>query len=471
MDHEADAGEKRGSRRIRVIRQKISLEISRFSILIMLFSPTIGRASEDLMTSGYDSGGKSISLSSAVGEAISRRPSLKAFADQVKATKERIGESKSGYLPNLSASYSDTLGNSIFGYFLFPGSVYANYNLMTIGLTQTVLDFGRVHAQVRQSRHQLKSVEAQKGRIVQSVIRDVETAYYALLKSQHRVISARQSLIDSIRHLDEAQARVQAGVGLRLDVTQAKVNYEQARLDMIHEETSLRKAQVDLGRAIGYKRKQPFVADEIPDGGAIPSIDPDADLSRYLGTHPDMLADKETVHSREASLDSAKDQNYPSITGSAQYYLAQISVPFFPGIPTTPFSSVNVGGMLNVPIFEGGLVTHQIHEARASLRQSIHQKEDDAIRIVANVRDAAEDVREAKERLKETRTALDNAEENDRLIEAAYRVGTAHSVDVVDAETAVRRARVEVDSARDDLRSAIVQYRFALGVLFAPGAS
>ncbi len=411
-----------------------------------------------------ESSGEAISLKEAVSEALQMRPSLKAFSDQVRASRERIGESRSGYLPNLSASYSDTVGNSIFGYFLIPGYQYANYNLLTVGLTQTVLDFGRVHSQVRQSRHQLKSVQAEKLRTVQGVIRDVEVAYYNLLKAQHRVLSARQSLVDAGSHLDEARARVAAGVGLRLDITQAKVNFESARLDLIHEVTGLRKAQVDLGRAIGLRHRKPFVASD-PAGESVSSrIDPEADISKYLPTHPDLLADAETVRSRKASLDASKEQNYPTITGSAQYYLAQISISFF-GLPTTPFSSFNVGGLLNVPIFEGGLITHQVHEARANLRQSMHLKEDDEVRLMAEVRDAAEDVREARERLRETQTALDNAEENDRLIEAAYRVGTAHSVDVVDAETALRRARVNVDSARFDLLSSLVMYRYALGTL------
>ena len=411
------------------------------------------------------SSGKPISLQDAIRTALFRRPSLKAINDQVVASKERVSESRAGYYPNLSASYSDTYGNSILGFFLFPGYQFANYNLLTVGLTQTVLDFGRVHSQVRQSRHQLKSVQAQNLRNLQGVVRDVDVAYFALLKAQHRVLSARQSLVDASSHLDQARARVEAGVGLRLDITQAKVNFESARLDLIHEVSGLRKAQVDLGRAIGYRHKEPFLASD-PAGESLQTpVNPEVDIPKFLSAHPDLLADNETIKTRMASLDSAKEQNYPSITGSAQYYLAQISLEFFPGIPTSPFSTVNVGGVLNVPIFEGGLITHQIHEARADLHQSMHQKEDDEIRLMAAVRDSAEDVREARERLRETKTALDNAEENDRLIEAAYRVGTAHSVDVVDAETALRRARVDVDSARFDLLTAIVQYRYALGTL------
>lgn len=438
------------------------------ALLLASALPSAG-AMEPAVSGSDGSGEQEISLNTAVGEALGRRPSLKAFADQVESAKQRVGESRSGYFPNLSANYADTVGNSIFGYFLFPGYQFANYNLLTVGLTQTVLDFGKVHSQVRQSHHVLKSVEAQKIRTVQSVIRDVEVAYYALLTSQHRLLSSRQSVIDAQTHLYEAKARLRAGVGLRLDVTQAKVNLEEARLDLIHEETGFRKARVDLGRAIGYRTRTHFVADDVPDGPGAGSVDPDADLARDLDSHPDILADNEKVRSRKAALDAAREQNYPTITGSADYFLAQVSIPFFPGIPTTPFSSVAVGGQLTIPIFEGGLMSRQVHEAQANLRQTLHQKEDDEVRVVAEVRDAAEDVREAQERLKESRTALDNAKENDRLVEAAYRAGTAHSVDAIDAQTALRRARVNVDSARYELGSAVVRYRFALGTIAPPG--
>ncbi len=413
--------------------------------------------------------GQAITLQEAVRESLLRRPTLKAAEENIRLSRARLGASRSGYLPTLQASYADTIGNSIFGFFLIPGYAYANYNLLTVALSQTVWDFGRVHSQMRQSRHQLGAAEAMSRREAQTVIRDVETAYYNLLKSQHRVLSARQSVIDASSHLAEARARLAAGVGLRLDVTQAKVNLESARLDLIHEETLRRKAQVDLGRAIGFRKKRPFVASSPGEPERVPAFPGGQELDHLVSSHPEILADEETVRQKKAALDSAKDQNYPSITGNAQYYLAQISVPLF-GSPTSPFSTVNVGGVLNIPIFSGGLMTSQIHEARAEMRRTMHQAEDDRLRILASIRDAALDVQEDEERLRESETALENAEENDHQVEAAYRAGTAHSVDAIDAQTALRRSRVDVDSARFDLMSALVAYRYALGTLSAPTA-
>ncbi len=226
---------------------------------------------------------------------------------------------------------------------------------------------------------------------------------------------------------------------------------------------------MDLGRAIGFRKKRPFVALTPAEPERIPPFPDGPALDRLIASHPEILADTENVRQKKAALDAAKDQNYPTITGNAQYYLAQISVPLF-GLPTNPFSTVNVGGVLNIPIFSGGLMTSQIHEARADMRRTIHQAEDDRLRILALIRDAALDVEENRERLRETETALENAEENDRQVEAAYRAGTAHSVDAIDAETALRRARVDVDSARFDLMSSIVAYHYALGTLTSPGA-
>lgn len=417
---------------------------------------------------GGVSRGEAISLSEAVRQALSRHPSLKEFGDRIQVSKERVGESRSGYFPTLSASYSDTVGNSVFGYFLFPAYEYANYNLLTVSLTQTILDFGRVGAHVREGLRKTRALEAERRRKIQAVILDVETSYYALLTAQRRIVSARQSLLDARSHLEEALARVSAGAGTRLDVTQALVNRAQARLDLIREEEGIEKDRLLLGRSMGLRGNNRFVAVDPATAREDTSVDPEKDLARRLLSHPELQADRETIRSREASLDSALDQNYPSVSGSAQYYLAQVSVAFLPGMPTTPFSTVNVGGMLNIPIFEGGLVTHQVHEARAILRQSIHRKEDDEVRIEAKVRMAGQDVREAIKRLKETRRTLDNARENDRLVEESYRIGAARSVDVTDAEISLRRARVEVDSARYDIEIALARYRFALGMLAPP---
>ena len=85
------------------------------------------------------------------------------------------------------------------------------------------------------------------------------------------------------------------------------------------------------------------------------------------------------------------------------------------------------------------------------------------LRISAEVREAALSVRAAQQRWDEARTAYESARENDQLVERSFKVGTARSVDVVDAETSLRQAREDLVQARYDWAIQMVRYRHSLG--------
>lgn len=127
------------------------------------------------------------------------------------------------------------------------------------------------------------------------------------------------------------------------------------------------------------------------------------------------------------------------------------------------FSTFNIGGVVNVPIFEGGLISHQVHEARSRLASTNDQLSEAKLRVAAEVREAALNVRAALQRWSEARTAFESARENDRLVEKSFKVGTARSVDVVDAETALRQAREDLVQARYDWAIQMIRYRHSLG--------
>ncbi len=72
-------------------------------------------------------------------------------------------------------------------------------------------------------------------------------------------------------------------------------------------------------------------------------------------------------------------------------------------------------------------------------------------------------MRAALQRWSEARTAFESARENDRLVEKSFKVGTARSVDVVDAETSLRQAREDLIQARYDWAIQMIRYRHSLG--------
>ncbi len=409
--------------------------------------------------------GTPISLGEALDEAMSRRPALHDFQHQVEAQKDVVGEARSSYMPQLSASYQNIYGNSFLGVFLFPGFQYFDLNILTVTLNQNIYDFGRTSSQVKQARMAKNVAQSALKKEVLDLRQDVTVSYLTLLMAQHALKSAFSGVRDARHHLSEAEARLSAGVGIRLDVTQARVNLETALLQRIRATNDFRTAQIELSQSIGIKKNPHYVAREISLDRFKRAIRLEADIRLAYRERPDLQQIEATVREGEARLANAKSQNWPSINGIGQYFMSSI-----PGqalgityMPNYPFSTFNIGGVVNVPIFEGGLISHQVHEARSRLASTNDQLSEAKLRVAAEVREAALNVRAALQRWSEARTAFESARENDRLVEKSFKVGTARSVDVVDAETSLRQAREDLIQARYDWAIQMIRYRHSLG--------
>ncbi|MHB1605606.1 MAG: TolC family protein [Leptospirales bacterium] len=414
--------------------------------------------------------GSPVSLGSVLKEALARRPALNQYRNQAIAQKEVVSQARSAYFPQLSASYQNTYGNSFLGFFLFPGYQYFDFSLLSVTLNQTIYDFGRTSSRLKGAKWESKKSKSMLNQELLTLNRDVTVSYLNLLKSQHDLVASDAGVKDARHHLKEAEARLSAGVGIRLDVTQARVNLESALLLRIRAENTFRTAQIELARNIGIRKNPHYLAREISLDQFKRTIHLEADIPLAYQNRPDLKVIEDSVKEGEASLDNAKSQNYPSLNGIGQYFLASIpqSALGLPYIPSSPYSTFNLGGILTIPLFEGGLVTHQVHEARARLASQNDQLQEAKLGISSEVQEAALAVRESRQKWDEARIAYENARENDNLVEKAFQVGTARSVDVVDAETSLRQSREDLIEARYDWAVQMVRYRFSLGDLTLP---
>lgn len=133
-----------------------------------------------------------VTLSQAVERALAARPDLKAEAARVQSARETVGQSRAADYPQLSASFQTLYGNSLFGFFLFPNYNYEDLNLLTVTLTQNLLDFGKTGSQIDQSRWSYRAEEARRRTLWLSTIRDAESDYFTLLADQHQVLADKK---------------------------------------------------------------------------------------------------------------------------------------------------------------------------------------------------------------------------------------------------------------------------------------
>ena len=424
---------------------------------------------EEALTSPIISG-VPITMKEAVRRALHLRPLRKIDQDRIKNLRATETQARSTYLPQLQASYQNTYANSFLGFFLFPNYQFVDAQLTTVTLTQLIFDFGRTTSQISQRKWSLRAQKDTYLATSQSIIRDVETAYYGLIAAIEQEGVSRLNVIDARNHLDASLMRLKAGMGLKADVTQARVNLANTILGRIQAVNARKKAQIVLATTIGdmtEKHYVPVTDLPIPEGLRARLL---PDLRKASETNPSLLAARHSVNAAQENLKVAWRQNYPSLTGQAQYFLAQIppSALGFPSLPSGPYSSFAFGGVLNIPIFEGGGNLAQIHQARAFLNESIHQKEETELSVSSQVRQAYLDIAEARQELAESRTELQNALEYDRLEEGSYSAGMATALDVIDAQTALRKARADLVTAKYSLAQKVVLYHYAVGDLSPP---
>lgn len=417
--------------------------------------------------------GETLTLFEAVRTALTRNPILNASRQSIRAHKEGLGASRAGYFPQISASYQNLVGNGLMGFFLFPGYNSYDYELLTVSLTENIYDFGRREALVAKSREGVGKSRWHRQAVLQKVVRKTEGTYLSLLSAQYEEKAAEQGVADAQAHLAIAQNRFQNGEGIKLDVTQAEVNLEAARLASINARETKQTLQASLARLLGLSpQKHRLAAIDPPPFSSTGPSDLAQDVATALKSRPDLKELDSVVRQKKASLRLAKDRNLPKLTGIAQYNLAQLpygALPM-PVVPTNSsfFSTYMVGGIVSIPIFEGGQLYHEYGKVRAKLKETEYRMDDARLRVEKEVVQGALKVEAARKRWDVAQKDLERARENDRIVEQSYQVGGARSLDVIDAQTALRKARAEEAASRYGLARTEIEYRYALGILKAP---
>ena len=127
---------------------------------------------------------------------------------------------------------------------------------------------------------------------------------------------------------------------------------------------------------------------------------------------------------------AALQKNYlPNVTGDASYVWSGDDYPLQP--------SWNIGASVNLQVFNGGLTTAQIGEARANLANLKYQEQSLRQQIALQVRQAVLNLTLAHESIRVSEKGLQQARENVELAEGRYKTGVGNIIELTDAQAAL----------------------------------
>jgi len=411
-----------------------------------------GNGPEDIIQKG-----ELLNLERCIEIALRKNPAIVAARNTVNVNESRVGQARAGYLPVIdwtsSASRTSAGPRQTFG--LRTGS--ALYNSYSTGFTlnQNIYDFGKTSTQVEIQRLNLDSSRSDLENVSEQVILNVKQAYFGVLQARRNRIVSEEAVRQFQLHLEQAKGFYEAGTKPKFDVTKAEVDLSNAKLNLIKADNALRIAIVSLNNAMGVPDAPEYTIEDNLSFQKYEMTLEDA-LSKAFENRHDLRSIITKRQAAETSVELAKKNYYPVLTGSAGYNYAGNEFPLTRGW--------NIGATFTFPIFSGFLTKYQVEEAKANL--NVLKANEESIRqtVILEVQQAFLNLKEAEERIPTAELTVKQAEENFEIATGRYAAGVGNPIEVTDAEVVLINARTAYIQALYDYRVARASLEKAMGV-------
>ncbi|MDO8589192.1 MAG: TolC family protein [Armatimonadota bacterium] len=430
-------------------------------IAIMVCSPALAQTPEKTEPS-FPAITQSVSISEAVEIALKNNPRISSQSAMARAAQARVGMAKAMTRPRLSATTFATTGTfpSIIAgppavdpmpIMSTPNERQLDQNLMAMYPLYTG---GRLKGQVGNARGLAKGAEAEAAGARLDVALDAKTAYRrALLAS--RFVEAYQKRVDEGRErLRIAQAAFDEGKIAKYDLLRNQTDLAESEQALVNAQRDVEIAQVDLKTALGLSLESKLtLTDQL---AAQPGALPLADLQALaLRQRPEISAARARIQAVQATTILAKSAYKPQVYAIAMQDFASTSGSSFD-------SGYTVGVVAGFPIFDGGQRKSAVKEARAMADQAEADLRSAQLAVSREVGTAWAESVAAATNTELAKAAVEQAEEDYRVIKLRYEAGKAINVEVLDALAALTRAETnyaqalyELNAAQDRLARAV----------------
>jgi outer membrane protein TolC len=403
--------------------------------------------------------GEVLTLPHAIEIALKNQPTIMAGAYTVKANEALIGQARSAYYPQVTATpvfsrvsppstatHGPTITTSTGGNTASGGGV-GPYNLYTgtASASQMIYDFGRTSSQVKintltaqSSRHTLTATE-------NTVVLNVKQAYYNALQAGRNLVTAREAVKQLQEHLDEARVIFQVGKNTRFDITQAEVNLSNAQLTLIQAENQVNLTRLTLSSAMALTDAPAYCLEDLLLYTKF-ELSPDEALKTAYEHRPDLKSLVKLRQAAEQSVTLAREGYLPQLSASGNTYYTGTDFPLEKGW--------SYGINLSIPIFNGFLTRYQVQQARANLGVAEQNERNLRLTIFTQVHTDYLTLRTAEQSMTTAAEAVRQGKENVELATGQYKYGVGIALNVIDAIVTLGNAEVSYTQALANYKNA-----------------
>jgi outer membrane protein TolC len=297
-----------------------------------------------------------LTLQDAIDHALRFAPSLEMATATSDLSEARTREMLAPMMPAISAGAE---------YYQAPGydEVITNRGLSSglLALDYTALDFGRRMSRVRAARY---AAEAARLGIVAAraqIVFDISVAYFDLMRAKRAVIETQANVDRLRRYVDTIDQLQRSGRAIENDTLKVRTTRDAAELALSDARNDQLRAAAMLGSMIGDFTRNDF---DIVDIRELPPM-PDGEVRNT----PTMRAAMRAIDSSKMQVQAAQAERYPTL----QVALTAGALGVDPANTFGQHYGASYDGVLSMPIFQGGLISSHIDQAKAKQLQALAQ--------------------------------------------------------------------------------------------------
>jgi outer membrane protein TolC len=430
--------------------------VLRGSIALLVFSLPFAANAQD----------RTITLDEAIKLGLENSKTLKLSNSKVEQAVSEYNQAKDEALPTGKISYGYNhaeipanrlaLGSESFN---LPNRADAYLGILT--LNQTIFAGGKLKY-ARQSTDLLTQVarldiENDKDQIVYDII----SSYYNLYKvlQSKKVVAQNLTTVDG--QIKQAQRFFEQGLVTKNDVLRFQLQRSNIEVNGVDLETNRRIINYNLNVLLGLPEGTQLNIDQIVEADR--QVAPlTAYLDTALATRPEFKQFALRSRVAETNIKSIKANELPTLGASVAGYYVDVSANPIPksGNFITPLSA---GLTLSWNFSSLWTNKNKVKEAQIQSQQVDINKSITTDRVKDEVNQSYQSYTQALEKIKLLQTAIDQAGENNKILESKYKSNIASATDRADAETLLYQAQINLELAKADAGLAYYTLQKSIG--------
>lgn len=400
-------------------------------------------------------------LNQLIDTALRENKDVRIAAARVEEFAARVDIARSGFFPQIgyNGQASRNRGSrESFGGIPAGGDRSYNDYSATLSAGWEIDLWGRIRRATEAARAELLAQDENRRSVILSLVSAVANTYVTLRRLDRQLEVSRDTLASRSQALRLFELKFSSGVVSELELSQVKVEYEQAAAAIPPIEQQIALTENALSVLLGHN------PGNIPRGKSIDDLVlppvPAGIPSSLLERRPDVRAAEQSLVAANARIGVARARYFPtiSLTGLFGYASEQLG-----DLLQNSANVWSLGGSALGPIFTGGAISGQVRASEAVQRQALVGYLQTVQSAFRDVDDVLVSVQKSREQLVAEGRRVAALADYARLAKLRYDEGYASYIEVLDAQRSLFDAELQYVSVQGDVYTSLVNAYKAMG--------